>query len=210
MLIGHVLVAGRDLAANPVAQMRIGRLNFALDMVGLHIEDAGLAIGQSNLNPVLAEPREKMLADRVFETGESLPVGESCRIRIDQVSMRAWWARGRHGPRDIGPDVIFRTGICKGRQQFGMGANDMIGFHKGLLRHLPVARQPLDHVRCFVAPFERPGKMAVDIAQIILKRFTIRIGIDEYKPTPMADADFWQRIFLGRNCREIPLARHFL
>ena len=91
-----------------------------------------------------------------------------------------------------------------------MRADDVVGFHEGFLRNFPVAWQALDHVRGLVALGEGTREVAVDIAEEMLKRFSVRVRIDEHEAAPVADRDWGKRIFLFGHAREIPVAGHFL
>jgi len=135
----HILVRRGNLATDPVAHMRVGRLQVALDIIGFHVENAALAVGQRNLDAIFFQPLELVLADRMDEALERLGIRKGGRVGIDQIGVRTRLAMGRHRPRHVVPDIIFAVRIGKGRHQFGMGTDHMIGFHEGFLGNFPVA-----------------------------------------------------------------------
>ena len=190
--------------------MRVGVLHIALDVIGLHVENALLAIGQFDFDPVFLEPAVDMVGDRVGETLEQLAVRKCRRVRVGEIGMRARRAGRRHCARHVGPHVIFGIGVGESRHQHRVGANHMIAFHEGFLRDLPVAGQTLDQVGRLVAPLERDSEVAINVAKEIFQWFTIRIGIDEYEAAPLANLDFIKAVRFFAHGREVPLARHFL
>ena len=195
---------------DPLAQVRVGLPDRPLDVGGLVVEEALVAVEVDDLDESELDTFVDVTVHRVAIARELLAVGEALVV-LHSRQVRALHAVGRDRPGEVGVRVVARVGITEVLHQRRVGRHHVVRLHERFLAGLPVDTHDLLDVSHLHPLLERVlGEVLVEPGEVFTQRCGVAIGIDEHEAVPRVDERLGERGVGGAHAREVPLAGDLL